>query len=144
VVYYKVTFSFNAIFSDSDSFDVAYGKVCNSIGYFRNTICENLPATILDLDPSCRTNFHFISFSKGSITVDLKFDASNYTSPADAASEISAARLLPPGAVIITSSVSAPGQTSMSTFSSGDSGTNLALILGVSIPLGLLRTSSPI
>jgi proprotein convertase subtilisin/kexin type 5 len=38
-----IVFNLPSIFGNNDTFDVAYGKVLNNIGYFRTTICANLP-----------------------------------------------------------------------------------------------------
>ena len=122
------------IFDESDSFDIAYGKICNNIGYFRTTICQNLPKTIRDRDPACKNNFNFLRFTKGSISTTLILDIAGYSSPADATRELNEAKLLPEAQVISTS-VSTTEDSS-----SSNSGPNLGLILGVSIPVGLLRT----
>jgi hypothetical protein len=39
VAYYTMVFNLPIIFNDDDSFEIAYGKICNNIGYFRTTIC---------------------------------------------------------------------------------------------------------
>jgi hypothetical protein len=132
--YYSITFNFPTIFNENDSFDVAYGKVCNNIGYFRTTICENLPKTIKDRDLSCKNNFNFLKFARGSIMATLVMDISGYPSAADATKDLSSAILIP-SAYVITTSVTTTEESS-----STNSGPNLGLILGVSIPVGLLRT----
>jgi hypothetical protein len=93
----QVTIIFNmpSIFGSTDSFDVAYGKVLNNIGYFRTTICANLPKEIRQLDLTCSSNFYFTRFTQGSIAMDFVIDISGFNSAGDAATAIGAASLLP-------------------------------------------------
>lgn len=86
--YYTMTFNLPMIFDENDSFDIAYGKICNNIGYFRTTICQNLPQTIRDRDPACKNNFNFLRFTKGSISTTLMLDIAGYSSAADATREL--------------------------------------------------------
>jgi hypothetical protein len=64
----------------------------------------------------------------------LIIDIKDYADPAAASRELSQVKLIPE-ADVITSSVT----TSEDDTSSSNSGPNLGLILGVSIPVGLLR-----
>ncbi len=66
--------------------------------------------------------------------MDLNVDASGFSSASDASSAMTSMTV--PGVNILSSSATAQGLDDSST-----SSTNLGLILGVSIPLGILRNS---
>jgi hypothetical protein len=66
--------------------------------------------------------------------MDMSVDASGFSSAADAQSSMTSMTIK--GVNILASSASAQGLSE-----SSNSSTNLGLILGVSIPLGILRNS---
>lgn len=97
-------------------------------------MCSSLPAAVRRNDPDCKRNFKTKRCRRGSIATDMSVDASNFASGADANSQMTSMTV--PGITIISSSASSQGLDDNSS-----SSTNLGLILGVSIPLGILRNS---
>lgn len=128
-----MTFNYNTIFNSTDSFDVAFGKILIFIGMLRSSMCNNFPRKIRNVDPTCKSTLNFLKFAHGSVVSTSKVDSSAYDNANDAANDLLGANLLP-GASDLSTSVSTNGFTS-----SSNSSTNLGLILGVSIPLGILR-----
>ncbi len=97
-------------------------------------MCKSFPAAVRRNDPDCKRNFKTKRCHRGSVSVDMAVDSSNFASGADASSQMTSMTV--PGITIISSSASAQGMED-----SSNSSTNLGLILGVSIPLGILRNS---
>lgn len=129
-----MVFNYPSIFNNDDSFDVAYGKILLNFGAFRGLICKSFPAQVRKGDSECKRNFNTKRCRKGSVGMDLSVDASGFSSAADAQSSMTSMTI--PGVNILSSSATAQGLSE-----SSSSSTNLGLILGVSIPLGILCNS---
>lgn len=129
-----MTFQYPEIFNNDDSYDVAYGKILFRWGFFRSLLCRSFPAQVRRGDSDCKRNFNTRRCRKGSVAMDLNVDASGFSSASDASSAMTSMTV--PGVNILSSSATAQGLDDSST-----SSTNLGLILGVSIPLGILRNS---
>lgn len=130
-----MAFTYPAVFSDSDSYDTAYGKILKNIGFFKWSVCKNLPTKITANDVNCKRCFTFKKFSKGSVVMEGQVGAADYADSSSLLSDLNSANLIPGGTSIVSSIVA-------SGFSSSDSSssTNIGLIIGVAVPLGILCT----
>lgn len=125
-------------FSSGQNAATGRGNVMRNFVNLVTAICNMLPAPFKVGDTSCRRVLRFIFLRFGSIQVSQDVDGSGYSSGTDASSAINNA--------ISTNGIAGATVTSSSTTSTGysgssDSDVNLGLILGVSIPLVILRTS---
>lgn len=125
----------NSIFSDSDSPDqqVFFGiRAFNRLGGAIDFILPNL----FKDGRHWRKRMRFRRINKGSLSVGMDLDAGGYSSGSDASSAftnaVSSSSI--DGASYLSSSVTAEGFTT----SSGSS-TSLGLVLGLAIPLSILR-----
>ena len=129
---YSMKFNYPGYFNDGDSFDYSYARFMGNFLGFRGLLCKSFPALITKNDAKCLRNFSTKKCRRSSVIVDLSVDASNYNSAAAAQNAMTSMTV--PGISILSTSASAQGFSD-----SSSSSTNLGLILGVSIPLGILR-----
>ena len=97
-----------------------------------------LPALFKQGDPNCRRVLQFKKLVAASVQVDQDVDGSGYASGNDASSAINSAVATNgiAGTTVISSSTTTNGYSSTS---DDDNDANLGLILGVTIPLVILR-----
>lgn len=129
-----MVFNNPSIFNNDDSYEVSYGKILLNFGLFRKLLCSSFPALVRRGDSDCKRNFNTKRFYKGSVGMDYAVDASAFGSSTEAQNAMTSMTI--PGVNILSSTASAQGLSD-----SSSSSTNLGLILGVSIPLGILRNS---
>ena len=115
------------------------------IDRIRTSICGNLPPEYGSPSGSgCYDVVIFVSIAGGSLSVGTVLAGGSFSSPTAATSSIgssfgSGAPL--DGLSVLSSTSAASGFTASNTATSSSSSTNLGLILGLTIPLVLLRTS---
>lgn len=133
---YTMTFNYDTLFGANDTYNVAHAKTLSQIGLLKTTICNNLPSKFKTDDPTCRKAFNIAAFRSGSIAMDLLVSANGYTYINDAAKDLNNAVLVPGSTVISSGVVTATGTY----YGNGQDTANIGLILGLAIPLGIIRT----
>jgi hypothetical protein len=123
----------DSVFQEGDDSDVKVKKCMRNTGRLTRSYCRSLP--IFFWNSRCGKRVRFTSFRWGSMMIESEIDNTDSGSDASAiSSSVSSASF--DGATVLKVSATEVGSTATSD-------TNLGLILGVSIPLGVLRNSLP-